>query len=104
MELQQHYDEIAQTGAEVIAISTDDLSGAGDIIQQGNINFPILYTSGDSAVPDAYNVFNLFGDGLASASVFIVDKDGNLAYRNIGRNYRHQVAADTVITALQNLG
>lgn len=32
-----------------------------------------------------------------------MDKDGNLAYRNIGRNYRHQVAADTVITALQNL-
>ena len=54
MELQQHHDEIAQTGAEVLAISTDDLSGASDIIQQGNINFPILYTSGDSAVPEAY--------------------------------------------------
>ena len=104
MELQQHYDEIAQTGATVLAISTDNLAGAEDIIRQGNINFPILYTSGDSTVPAAYNVFDLFGDGLASASVFIVDRDGNLAWSNIGRNYRHQVAADTVVAALENLG
>ena len=104
MELQSQYDEITAAGAEVLAISTDDLSGANDIIRQSNIDFPILYTSGDSTVPQDYNVFDLFGDGLASASVFIVDEAGDLAYSNIGRNYRHQVSADTVIAALDNLG
>lgn len=103
MELQSRYDDITDAGAEVLAISTDDLSGVSDFIRQNDIDFPILYTNKDTSVPEAYNVFDLFGDGLASASVFIVDTDGNLAYSNIGRNYRHQVSADTVLAALDTV-
>lgn len=98
--MQRSYDAITEAGAEVLAISTDDLSGANDIIRQSNVDFPILYSSRDPSVPESYDVFDLFGDGLASASVFIVDTDGGLAYSNIGRNYRHQVSADTVLAAL----
>ena len=104
MELQRQYDEISAAGAEVLAISTDDLSGATDIIRQSNVDYPILYTSDDSAVPESYGVFDLFGDGLASASVFVVDRDGNISYSNIGRNYRHQVSADTVLNAIKEAG
>ena len=95
--MQRHYDSIQELDAEVLAISTDDLSGAESIAQQVGIDFPVLYTSKDNSVPKAYNVFNLFGDGLASASVFIINKNGEIAYENIGSNYRHQVSANTVI-------
>ena len=84
----------------MLAISTDDLSGAETIAQQVGIDFPVLYTSKDNSVPKAYNVFDLFGDGLASASVFIINKNGEIAYENIGSNYRHQVSANTVIANL----
>lgn len=100
MELQKRYDDIVAEGAEVLAISTDDLSGAVNAIGRFGVDFPILYTSGDASVPAAYEVFNLHGDGLASASVFIVDTDGNLAYSNIGKRYSHQVSAETVLEAL----
>ena len=76
----------------MLAISTDNLSGAEQIASRAGIDFPVLYTSGNNSVPMAYDVFNLFGDGLASASVFIIDKNGAIVYENIGSNYRHQVS------------
>ena len=83
-----------------MAISTDDLHGAEELAPQIGVKFPVLYTSGDNSVPKAYDVFDLFGDGLASASVFIINKDGEIAYENIGNNYTHQVSGDTVIANL----
>ena len=84
----------------MLAISTDDLSGAEQIAGQAGIEFPILYTSGDNSVPIAYDVFNLFGDNLASASVFIINKNGEIVYESIGSNYRHQVSGNTVLANL----
>ncbi len=98
--MQRNYDSIKAADAEVLAISTDDLTGAEQLAPQIGIQFPVLYTSGDNSVPRAYDVFNLFGDGLASASVFIVDKNGNIIYENIGNNYRHQVSGQTVLANL----
>ena len=84
----------------MLAISTDDLTGADDIAQRVGIDFPVLYTSKNNDVPKAYNVFDLFNDGLASASVFIINKNGEIVYEDIGRNYAHQVSANTVIENL----
>ena len=101
--MQKHYDKISNVGAEVLAISTDDLRGAESIVAKAVTEFPVLYTNKNNDVPISYNVFDLFGDGLASASVFIVDKNGNIAYENIGENYRHQVSGEEVLEALGNL-
>ena len=87
----------------MLAISTDDLRGAESIVAKAGPDFPVLYSSKNNDVPISYNVFVLFGDGLASASVFIVDKNGNIAYENIGENYRHQVSGDEVLEALAGL-
>ncbi len=101
--MQKHYDKISDAGAEVLAISTDDLRGAESIVAKAGPDFPVLYSSKNNDVPVSYNVFDLFGDGLASASVFIIDKNGNIAYENIGENYRHQVSGDEVLEALTDL-
>ena len=101
--MQKHYSKITDAGAEVLAISTDDLRGAESIISKADTQFPILYTSKNNDVPIAYNVFDLFGDGLASASVFIVNKNGNIAYENIGKNYKHQVSGPEVLKALAEI-
>lgn len=100
MELQKHYDEITTAGAQVLAVSTDDLSGAESIIRIGRIKFPVLYTSKQNEIPISYNVFNLHGDGLASASVFIIDKNGNITYSDIGDGPYHQVSGKTILSEL----
>ena len=87
----------------MVAISTDNFDGSETLIQQVGPQFPMLYTSGDSAVPAGYEVFDLFGDGLAAASVFLIDKSGAVVWQSIGRSFTHQVSADTVVEQLEKL-
>ena len=86
-----------------MAVSTDDLSGAESIIGKANSEFPILYTSKNNDVPKSYNVFDLHGDGLASASVFVIDIDGKIAWESIGDSIAHQVSGKEVIEVLSGL-
>lgn len=104
MELQRTYDEISATGAEVLAVSTDNLQGAETAVRNFEAEFPILYTSGISSVPEAYDRFDKFRDGLASAAVFVIDTEGVIRWANLGSNYTHQVSGDEVVEALKALG
>lgn len=103
MQLRDQYDEIEALGTEVIAVSTDNLTGAEYAVKQFGAQFHIAYTSGDSAVPGKYGVFNLHGDGLASASTFIVGKDGQLKWSSIGKRYSEHVSAATIVDQLKSV-
>ena len=87
----------------VLGVSTDNFEGSETLIRQVAPRFTMLYTSGDNSVPQAYDVFDLFGDGLASASVFVIDKSGAVVWESIGTNYRHQVSAGTILSQLERL-
>ena len=63
----------------------------------------MLYTEGDNTVPMDYDVFDLHGDGLASASVFLIDKSGAVVWESIGASIRHQVSAEEVVAELEKL-
>jgi peroxiredoxin len=102
--LQYSLDQLNETGAQVLAVSTDILDGPAALASSQGFNFPILFTSLDTKVPENYGVFNLFGDGLASASVFLVDTNGEIAWKSIGTNYRHQVEAAEIISQVNKLG
>ena len=86
-----------------MAVSTDDLSGAEQSVARFGVEFPILYTSRDPAVPESYEVFNLFGDGLASASVWLIDADGVIRWKSVGKNYQHQISSEEIIEQLGRL-
>lgn len=88
----------------VIAVSTDDLKGAEYAVEEFGAQFPIAYSSRDPAIPMAYGVFNLHGDGLASASTFIIGKDGQLKWKEVGTRYSEHVPALTIIAKLKELG
>ena len=86
--------------AEILAISTDDLSGAENVAQRVGINFPVLYTSGDSTVPKAYNVFDLHDDGLASPAVFIINPQGEITWKYISPTQYRQVLSTRILKNL----
>ena len=100
MELQKQKQVFDKERVQILAISTDDLKGPSDLASKTDIEFPLLFTSSDSYVPDSYGVFNLFGDGLASASLFLVDKRGQIAWKSIGENTGHYVGAEKVLQQL----
>lgn len=89
---------------QILAISTDNLDGPAGLYERQGFEFPILFTALDTSIPEQYGVFNLFGDGLASASVFLVDKNGAIVWKSVGLNYTHQVEADEIIEQVKKLG
>ena len=101
--MQKSKAELDATGVQILAISTDNLNGPLAMAANDGLEFPILFTALDPSVPQAYGVFNLFGDGLASASVFLIDKQGEVAWKSIGTNYTHQVFAAEMIEQIEKL-
>jgi peroxiredoxin len=61
--------------------------------------FPIL-ADPDHAVAEDYGVYDLFGDGIATPSVFIVNNSGQIVWSYIGRNAADRPGAGTVLENL----
>lgn len=101
--MQKSKAELDASGVQILAISTDNLNGPLAMAERDGLEFPILFTALDPSVPQAYGVFNLFGDGLASASMFLVDKQGEIAWKSIGENYTHQVFPEEIIEQVEKL-
>ena len=87
----------------MLGISTDNLEGTEQIISSAGLRMPLLYSSEDPSVPQQYEVFDLHGDGLASASVFIIDKSGAVAWQDIGKSISHFVTASQIVEQLEKL-
>ena len=99
MELQNNYQDFESRGVEILAISTDSLEDTAGIVAGIGIEFPVLYnTEGD--VPRAYGVFNHFGDGLATGSVFLVDLDGNVAWKSIYSGVYDLITSAEILAAI----
>jgi|TARA_B100000530_G_scaffold62334_1_gene36352 peroxiredoxin len=103
VELQKQKQVFDIKNVQILAISTDDLTGSLALASKTDIEFPLLFTSEDSAVPDSYGVFNLFGDGLASASMFLIDKKGEIVWKSIGEKTGHFVSAEKVLKQIDSL-
>ena len=86
--------------AQVLAISTDDLSGAKRVASLIGIPFPILYNK-DADVVKAYGVYDL-GEGLATPSTFIIDKQGVIRWKRVG-SVRDRPPASKVLEELGKL-
>jgi len=102
--LQRSQAELDASGVQVLAISTDNLAGPAALAAAQGYEFPILFTALDPTTPEEYGVFNLFGDGLASASVFLIDTNGEIVWQSVGLNYTHQVEAEEIIEQVEKLG
>ena len=81
----------------------DDFQGAGTMIANSGATFPVLYTTKSQEVPSEYNVYDLHNDGVAAPSVFIIDKDGNIAYKYIGKDIADRPDTAILLAELQKL-
>jgi len=86
----------------VFAISTDDLSGAKAIASRVGISFPVLYDPA-ADVMEAYGVYDLLGDGLATASTFVIDKQGVIRWKYVARSISDRPSVSEVLEQLSEL-
>ena len=102
MQLQKNYAEITALNAEVIAVTTQDLSAASGSIESVGISFPLAYDV-TTTVPRQWERFDNFRTELADAAIYVIDKDGVLVWESIGDNYQHYVKADEIIEQLKSI-
>ena len=88
--------------AEVLAISIDNLRDANRVVQEFGIPFPILYDP-STEVPAAYKVYNLLGDGLATPATFIVDREGIIKWKYVGRSIGDRPNSAAIIAQLSKI-
>jgi peroxiredoxin len=102
VELQNNYEQIAAQNAEVVAVSTDNLDGAKWAIEALGVPFTVLFDV-STEVPKAYEVFNLYGDGLATGSAFVIDTNGLVRWKQIYSGVHDLVTAANIVEALKAL-
>lgn len=103
MELAEHYPEMRALGARMVAISIDPAVRAGANSRWKDISYPILFTDMDSTVPEQWGVWDLHHDGLATPSVFIVDRYGNQRFRWISDGERRRLPGEVVVDELRKI-
>ena len=60
------------------------------------VSFPVLYDPAAEVVR-RFRVFNLTGDGLATPSTFVIDGDGVIRWKYVGRGASDRPPADVVL-------
>ena len=100
--MREIYDTNRGLDAEVLAVSTDDLSGAENAIKHLNLGFPILFDL-EAKVIRKYGVYNLLRDRHATPSTFIIDKNGKVRWKYIGQRYNDRPTNQQIIAQLEAL-
>ena len=99
MDLQSNYQNFQKRNAEVMAVAVHGVDGAQRVAQATGAPFPLL-ADPDHKAADAYQVYNLLGDGLATPSVFVIDRNGRIVWSYIGQNTGDRPSAETVLSHL----
>lgn len=103
MELQDAYHLFQERNVEIVAISTDDISGAAQMAGLADAAFPVL-ADPDARTAKSYEVFDLLGDGVAAPAVFIVGKGRVVLTRYVGSDIADRPTVAEILTQLDGLG
>lgn len=99
-EIENDHAKYEENGAQVIAIAVQTDRRAAQTAQLSRVQFPILADS-DHVVAEAYEVFD--GD-LSNPSVFIMDNDGQIVWKEISvieGDGTERVPSQTILENLQ---
>ena len=100
--MREDYEEITAAGAQILAVTTDDLTHADLAVERLGLQFPVLQDP-DGRVSSEYRVFNLLNDGLAAPATFLLDKDGAIRWEYIGKSKSDRPANSRIIGQLPGL-
>jgi peroxiredoxin len=96
VELQRDYGAFQNAGAEVVALAVAPLASVNAARQTVNAAYPML-ADPNHQVAEAYGVYDLLGDRVAAPSVFIIDANGTVVWRHVGRNATDRPNAQEVL-------
>ncbi len=77
--MQDNYDKIKAAGAELIAISSDNVADTKQTVQKEGLKYPVLSDKDREVITD-YNVVDPANKRIARSSSFILKQDGTVAW------------------------
>jgi len=99
-ELQDHYDEIKNYDAIILAVSVKPAETNKKIRDKFGLEYPMLCDVPRQAV----NVYGILdGKGDVRPSTFIVDKKGTVTWRYIGKSDKDIVYSSVILEKLQEI-
>lgn len=99
MKLQGDYERFEALGAEIAAIGVETLRVSTRLAQATGIEYPILADPEHQTI-EAYGVYNLLGDGRAAPSVFVVDEEGKIIWKHVGKGKTDWPATESILEQL----
>ncbi|MGB9604800.1 MAG: redoxin domain-containing protein [Bryobacteraceae bacterium] len=95
---QAHLDKAAGAGAQVLAVSVDDLATLQKWAERLRLGFPLLSDSAHQ-VAAAYGVLDAVR-GAARRTTFVIDKEGRIRHIEVGSDALDPVGAITACSRL----
>lgn len=99
--MQENYENIQTAGAELFAISSENIETTKKTVENIELSFPVL-ADADKTVINAYNVLDQTNTSIARPAAFIVSTDGKIAWKSIDTQ-NTRVPTATILTELGKL-
>jgi peroxiredoxin Q/BCP len=97
--VRDRWDDYLKTGAEVVGISTDSVESHKNFSQHHNLPLTLL-SDADRKVADTYGAQSLI-PGKVARSVFVIDREGRVSYRDVRPLGLFKPKDDDVIAAIR---
>jgi peroxiredoxin len=97
-EYRDHYDELRAAGANIAAISVDDLSRAEPMRRDLNLPFPILCDTRREAIR-AFDLVNAAEGEIAYPAAVVIDRERRVRYRALESTTARASVAEVVAAA-----
>ena len=104
--MQSRIKEIRELDGRVLAISVDSQDQSQRLAESAKITFRLL-SDPECEVIDAYGLrhqgASMDGGDIARPAVFIIDREGKIAWRTLTDNWRVRVRPETILEQLKQL-
>ena len=104
--MQSRIEEIRNLDGEVLAISADTPADNQQLAESAGLDFSLL-SDRDATVTETFGLrhtgASIDGRDIARPAVFIIDRDGNIAWRSLTDNWRVRVRPETILEELKKL-
>ena len=99
--MQQNYENIKDTGAELLAISSDDVSLTKKTTEKEGLTYPVLADTNKNVI-NTYNVLDQSFETIARPATYIIAQDATVAWKSID-TAATRVPTATILTELGKL-
>lgn len=99
-EIQSNIAGYMEQGASLVGVTLDPPPRSEELVAELGLSFPIL--SVDSATFSDWEVLNS-EQGVTLPATYIVDRNGVIRFRHVGRNAADRASAAGVMTVLQSI-